>query len=346
MTTLIYDSSKLEEIKDKLMQKNQFSGTVASINTTGLHDVRVRDIIVGMANHDIEPYLNNRGGAVVSSKTVKSVEEELHLASLGQFTAKIEKNGKKIIGDGHSRGEGLLRRFMNNKTTEKEMDYPISLKLINPSEFTTVYEKQNSGEKHTPIQRIMNPDYFMGAQMKRLANYLGEEIWNSFIKPKFYKQLTYVLWVYRKEAKLRLPSYVSYASLFGSRRYTTPLELVKKESSPFTVTDKMIEYFGEGIRFYCEVIDRVKNILATETIVNPKSIKKVYSSAPLMLMIVSDHMSGMNDFSNSSLLLSKRIVRNVDDLASWGKNLTASSLSETEKAEFAARKLLIGKTSK
>jgi hypothetical protein len=336
MSTYLFDETKLSEVKGKVSRFS--SRRVSKFCKIGNYDISIGELLEAIAIGDIRAYYNNRGIEGINDKTTKACHSGLHLPSLGQFTAKVQNDGEKTMGDGHSRTEGLIRRLMDGNLTDQEKSYMISLKLISPEEFFKAYENQNPN--HTPIEKLRNSDYFFGSRIGKIRKMVNEDRWDGFIKPKFLKQFTYLIYTYRTDANLSLPKYIPYKDIFGIRDITTPLELSLKDEVPFRIYDKTLSDCKDGIEFYIKTIENVIDIMNKSPFVDRKTVKSITSCAPMMTMIVSDQMSKMCDFGTSPLILAKKIVRWANDITNYCKGLTYAGNSTTFANEQEIRKIL------
>jgi len=327
----LYDEVKLGEVGGMLAGCSTKTFLGADV---GLHTYSVIDLVKAVAMGEVRPYKNNRGGGIINPKTVNEVANKFNRYCFGEI--KLGKFDPPIIADGHGRMEGLIRRFAGGKLTEQEKDLHVSVQIVPKQKFYEVYELANSQVNHRAVEKLTNPDFLFGDLFAQLKPIVGGEVWEDFIKDKFYKQISYLFYYFAKHPQY--PQNVSYVDVFACRDVTTELELCQLKKSPFKVSKIEFERLAAGIRFYVEVFQTIKDHI-TENM-DTKPIKALRSSAPFMALIVIDEMSGTHQFGKSSLLLAKRILSNASDIRQTTAGLTHSSVGSTLQTEIAIRRIL------
>jgi hypothetical protein len=327
VNTVIYNEDKLNVVNDKL---NDATVAIEDLELGGYY-VRLEDVLKSIASLKVKPYEYNRGNGSINPKTVKKMldNNEFELESLGEFIVAKCSKSERIMTSGHGRTEGLLIKTMDGKLTEYQRNFSVALRIVPESKMLSTYVNTAQVEKHKPFENLTNPNFFFGSQFERLVDRIGKEIWDAYIKPKNYKQLSYFFYrlscTKQEHGKPKYPDYVSYLSLFECRKETTPMELCRADEPPFKVSDIELFRLADGIKFYIDIREAMNDILMENAATDRAAYKKLIGSSPFMALVVLDYVSGVRSYGTSAIRLAKRIFRNLSSLGDLAVGLTNSS---------------------
>jgi hypothetical protein len=339
----LFDEAKLGEIREELECVNAMSLRGMEI---GVHPIKVIDIIKAVVKGDVKPYRNNRGFGSVNPQTVNNVANDLMLNALGEIKLSKDRDESTIV-DGHGRTEGLIRRYRAGKLTDHERNFMVAVRIVPKSGFLNIYEKAADVVKHGPVERLTNPDFFFGSLFNRLHERVGEEMWDEFMKNKFYKQISYLFYRFSAnkqgngKKKPICPEHVTYSSVFDCRHETTPLELKQPKDAPFKVSELEMERLAGGIKFYVETFRAIDVIIEGNLATDKGPYKRLKNSAPFMAMIVIDVTSESRRYGTSIPTLATRIFRNMAKISDLTKGLTYASDTDTSDHEHRISTILM-----
>lgn len=340
---LIYDEEKLLQIAEE--HKDELEGVSDRVSSASFKEdgeyVRpctVEEILKAILTFKVTTYTYNRGTGTVSLKTVNDVDRNydnncIDEIVIGRFRGKVR------LGDGHSRAEGLLRRFVAGNLTEAEKKSQVSVRVVPESKFLYTYEKRNATAQHKISEMITNPDYMFGNMFVEFNKRLGN-VWDNFDgHSKLLQQLTYLIHYF--STVYSSAKGVSYAEIFYCRTETKKLVLSSISEAPYTLTDSVCDPLCNGLKFYVEVMDIIKAAMTDGKILDVQPLKTIIGSSPLMGLIVADYASGEHNFKTSPIKLAKRIMRKASELAGETPCMTHSGGGNTRQTEQAIRQLLI-----
>jgi hypothetical protein len=339
---IIYDEEKLTNLK--IAKDSELKGACdcvynlkRSVPGEYSHACSILDVLYAVLSLNLSVYQNNRGRGVVSIKTAKDVDQNFLPHAINEIT--IGKYcGKLRIADGHSRIEGLLRRFAAGRLTDKEKSFMVSVRVVPESDFLAVYEKRNSSAQHTTSELIVNTDYMFGRIFTDFKNVLVGP-WETFsLNSKYLQQLTYLIHYFA--TKHVDGGSASYQDIFKCRSETKKLRMRTPSQAPYRLDKRILSALCAGITFYLEIMSIIRKKIEDGQIMDVKPLKRIMGSSPLMGLIVADYTSGIHNFKVSPLRVANRIMKNASRLSELTPNMTHSTEGSTIKTEIAIIEIL------
>jgi len=347
-TAILYDSEKLKEIyaekgHELASETNRSFGITRGVIGEYIQCCTVVDVLCAVLKGDIVAYSNNRGSGSVSLKTVGEVSDNFNQHAISEITIG-RHDGKTRIADGHSRIEGLIRRWYSGRMTVAELNAPISVRIVPPTQFLKIYEIRNSSAQHTAVEKITNSDYMFGNIFKELNSRFGAEpptiqaiIQAIMRKSHNLTSLTYVInWLATTDGSGNF----TYVDCFDERTEVKKLHLRIKGEAPYQLNDGQYQKLCDGIRFYATISDIIRKDIKSGKILDRKPVKTVMKSGPTFGLIVGDYVSGDQCFKTSSARLASRIMRNASELSQLTCNMTHSGAISIRKTEELIRRVL------
>lgn len=344
----IYDSEKLKEMyaekgHELASATNSSFGITRGVIGEYIRFCTVADVICLLLKEEIVAYSNNRGSGSVSLKTVNEVSDNFNPHAISEITIG-RHDGKTRIADGHSRAEGLIRRWYSGRMTVAELNAKISVRIVPPTQFLKIYEIRNSSAQHTAVEKITNRDYMFGDMFQQLNNRFDAEsptiqatIQAIMRKSHNLTSLTYVMnWLATTDGS----SNFSYVACFDERTEVKKLHLRIKGEAPYQLNDAQYQKLCDGIRFYATISDIIRKDIKSGKILDRKPVKTVMKSGPTFGLIVGDYVSGDQCFKTSSARLASRIMRNASELSQLTCNMTHSGAISIRKTEELIRRVL------
>jgi len=339
---IIYDEEKLTNLK--IAKDSELKGACdcvynlkRSVPGEYSHTCSILDVLYAVLSLNLSVYQNNRGKGAVSMKTAKDVDQHFLPHAINEIT--IGKYcGKLRIADGHSRIEGLLRRFEAGRLTMEDRNFMVSVRVVPETEFLAVYEKRNSAAQHKTSEMIVNPDYFFGSIFLKFKKSLGDS-WDKLGRnSKFLQQLTYLIRYF--SAKYVDGDEVSYQEIFKCRSDTKKLLMKTPSEVTNRLDSKRFKELCDGILFYLEIMSIIRKNIEDKQIRDLRPLKCILGSSPLMGLIVADYASGVHNFRMSAQRVANRILNNASKLADLTPCMTHSGNGSTLKTEIAIRDIL------
>jgi len=185
--SLIQDEFRLKfrTIPVPAVKKTDFFTILTPVfHHSSLATTTVKALTEAVRNEQIQSYNNNRGTGRVREAWVKEKADSFYPDGFGMVALVSMGNGQYAISEGHNRIQTLLYMLQNGVTEYDEVVIPIQI-VNDKTQFMDVYRTVNTSHNHTISDKLTNPDYAYGREIRKFLatldsyEYKGIKLMNS-----------------------------------------------------------------------------------------------------------------------------------------------------------------------
>jgi hypothetical protein len=259
------------------------------------------------AKGEIIPYKNNRGGNVYDKRRAKKYAASWDTASSGCAVVEKTKDGY-MLRDFHNRAEAIRLGVESGTISPKE---PLLIRVLPPGDGLTAYNRINSAQKHSSIEKFKNQDLAMGFEIAKVI--LNTKLSNETISSRFYQHLSYAI------IDLKVKKRSEFSLLSGSygaiQQY---IDLRHEDADEIKLSPTQVKQIAAGVNFWATIRDEVSE--------DTNAIEKIFKSGTFFGFVIFDYMFKRKLGDPSQV--AKAIVRRQRKIAEITPKLTVGPASD------------------